>query len=175
MLLNTLPYTYQIMKKISFAIILLSVLSVNAQVFQGRNDNKFQIGANLQNNASGINVSYDFGLGENLSIGISSSYAIGVDNAINADFGDRIDIKGRFNANLGNVVNIDDHFDIYPGLSMSLKNFGGHLGVRYFFTDGFGIYTELQVPIAKYNTDILTLAEKLHNQFTLNVGTCFNL
>lgn len=175
MLFYKLPYTSQIMKKLFFAIVLLSVLSANAQVFQGRNDNKFQIGVNLQNNANGINVSYDFGLGENISIGMSSSYAIGVDDTLNASFGDRIDIKGRFNANLGNVINIDDNFDIYPGLSISLKNFGGHLGARYFFTDGFGIYTELNVPIAKYNTDVLTPAEKLHNQFTVNVGTCFNL
>ena len=163
------------MKKLIFLVSLFCILSVNAQVFQGKNDNKFQVGVNFQDYATGINVSYDFGLGENMSIGISSSYAIGVDNTINASFGDRIDIKGRFNANLGNVVNIDDNFDIYPGLDISLKNFGGHLGARYFFTDGFGIYTELNVPIAKYNTDVLTPAEKLHNQFTINVGTCFNL
>lgn len=163
------------MKKLFFLVSFFSILSVNAQVFQGRNDNKFQVGTNFQDYATGINVSYDFGLGENMSIGISSSYAIGVDNTIAASFGDRIDIKGRFNANLGNVVNIDDHFDVYPGLDISLKNFGGHLGARYFFTEGFGVYTELNVPIAKYNTGMLTPAEKLYNQFTINVGACFNL
>ena len=42
--------------------------------------------------------------------------------------------------------------DLYPGLHLGTRNFGGHLGFRYFFTDGFGVYAETAVPIAKYDT-----------------------
>ncbi|WP_317130339.1 DUF6646 family protein [Changchengzhania lutea] len=129
----------------------------------------------FQDNGTGLNASYDFGVGENMSLGLSSTYALGVDDALDADFGDRFDVRARFNANLGSVVNIDENFDIYPGLSFGLKNFGGHLGMRYFFTEGFGIYTEFNTPFAKYNTDRLTPDEKLHNQFTVNLGAAFNL
>ena len=73
------------------------------------------------------------------------------------------------------MVNISDNFDIYPGLNLSLKNFGGHLGMRYFFTDGFGLYTEFNVPLAKYDTGILTPGEELFNQFTINIGASFSL
>tara|TARA_R110002049_G_scaffold90686_2_gene227110 strand:- start:34027 stop:34518 length:492 start_codon:yes stop_codon:yes gene_type:complete len=163
------------MKNLILLATLLAVSFVNAQAFSGKGDDKFQIGANFQNHATGLNVSYDFGLGESFSLGFSSTYALGVEEAIDADFGDRFDIKARFNANLGNVVNIDDNFDIYPGLHFGLKNFGGHLGMRYFFSDGFGIFTEFNAPFAKYNTDVLTPAEKLHNQFTANLGAVFNL
>jgi len=163
------------MKKLLFIITILSVSLVNSQAFTGSGDNKFQIGVNLQDNATGVNASYDFGVGENMSLGFSSSYALGVDDAINADFIDRVDIKARFNANLGNVINIDENFDIYPGLNFSLKNFGGHLGMRYFFTSGFGVYTEFNVPLAKYDTGTLSPAEKLHNQFTASIGASFNL
>ncbi|WP_136482081.1 DUF6646 family protein [Cognatitamlana onchidii] len=163
------------MKKLLFVIAILSGSILNAQAFIGSGDNKFQIGLNLQNNATGINASYDFGVGENMSLGFSSSYALGVDSVLDADFKDRIDVKARFNANLGNVINIDENFDIYPGLNFSLKNFGGHLGLRYFFTTGFGVYTEFNVPLAKYDTGVLTPAEKLHNQFTANIGASFNL
>lgn len=163
------------MKKLLFVITILSVSLVNSQAFTGSGDNKFQVGVNLQDNATGINASYDFGVGENMSLGFSSSYALSVDNIINADFADRVDIKARFNANLGNVINIDENFDIYPGLNFSLKNFGGHLGMRYFFTSGFGVYTEFNVPLAKYKTGTLSPAEKLHNQFTANIGASFNL
>ena len=38
--------------------------------------------------------------------------------------------------------------DLYPGLHLGTRNFGGHLGFRYFFTDGFGVYAETAVPIA---------------------------
>ncbi len=163
------------MKNLIFAIAVLSVLFVDAQAFTGKNDNKFQIGANFQNNGTGINVSYDYGFGENISMGFSSTYLLGVDDIIDADFADRLDVRARFNANLGNVINIDENFDIYPGLSLGLKNFGGHLGMRYFFSDGFGIYTELNTPFAKYKTGTLTPAETLHNQFTLNIGASFNI
>ena len=156
-----------------FAFLTSTLLS--AQAFKGKGDQKFQVGVNLQEHASGINASYDYGLGENISLGISSSYLLGVSDGIDPDFGDRFDLKGRFNANIGNVIGVSEKFDLYPGLNLSLKNFGGHVGVRYFFTDGFGIYAETSFPIAKYNSDPLTPAEKLNNQFALCFGASFNL
>ena len=128
------------MKNILLIVALISVTFVNAQAFKGKGDTKFQVGTNLQENATGITASYDIGVGENISLGLSSTYALGVKSELDADFGNRFDIRARFNANLGNVLNIDDNFDVYPGLSFGLKNFGGHLGARYFFTDGFGIF-----------------------------------
>jgi hypothetical protein len=163
------------MKKLIVLLAILSISFVNSQAYIGANDNKFQVGLNLQDNATGINASYDYGVGDNISLGFSSSYALGVDEVINAKFKHRFDIKARFNANLGNVINVDENFDIYPGLNFSLKNFGGHLGARYFFSSGFGVFTELNVPLAKYDTGVLTPAEKLHNQFTVNLGASFSL
>ncbi len=171
------------MQKLILALAIISSTLINAQAFSGRNDNKFQVGANIQENGSGINLSYDYGLGENISIGISSSYLLNInddlrDNPLddlNAEFDNRIDLRFRFNANLGNVINVSNNLDVYPGLSLGLKNFGGHLGARYFFTSGFGVYTELNVPLAKYKSGSLTAPEELHNQFTLNIGASFNL
>lgn len=159
-----------------FSILTLASLSVSAQQsFFGKGDQKFQIGASFQQNGTGITSSFDQGIGENISIGIQSTYVLGVDNTIDADFGDRFDVKGRFNANLGNVLNIDERFDFYPGLNLGLKNFGGHLGARYFFSDGFGLFTEAIIPIAKYNNDTLTPGQQLNNQFMFVLGASFNL
>lgn len=163
------------MKNLFLLIALVSVSLVSAQAFEGKGDQKFQVGANIQDEATGVNVSFDYGLGENISVGISSSYALGIDDRLDADFGDRFDLKARFNANLGNVINIDDNFDLYPGLSLSLKNFGGHLGARYFFTEGFGVFTEASFPLAKYSNDKLDAGYYIHNQFALNIGAVFNL
>ena len=162
------------MKNIIVIVALLAFSFGNSQAFIGKGDAKFQVGANFQNNGSGINASYDVGVGENISLGLSSTYLLGVDSNLNAGFEDRFDIKARFNANIGNVLNIDENFDFYPGLNFSLKNFGGHVGARYFFSSGFGIYSEINVPLAKYGTN-LSPAEELHNQFTLNIGASFNL
>ncbi len=163
------------MKKL---IVLLSILSVsfaNAQAFKGNTDNKLQIGANLQDAATGINVSFDYGLGENISVGISGAYALGVKEELDADFGDRFDLKGRFNAHLGSVLNIDENFDFYPGLNLGLKNFGGHVGARYFFSEGFGLFAETVFPLAKYDDNITNPAHYIHNQFTVNIGATFSL
>lgn len=163
------------MKKLIVLTAILTASLVNAQAFKGSMDNKLQIGANIQDAATGINLSYDYGLGENISVGVSSTYALGVDDAIDADFGDRFDIKARFNAHLGTVIGLDENFDIYPGLNLSLKNFGGHLGARYFFSEGFGVFTEAVFPIAKYDVNDLRPADYIHNQFVVNLGAVFNL
>jgi hypothetical protein len=164
------------MKKIITLIIVLVAFSVNAQVFKGKDDIKFQIGANMQKGGTGINVTTDFGLGENMSFGFSAVYLLNAEriNDVKRDFEDRADIKVRFNANIGNVLNINDAIDVYPGLSLGTRNFGGHLGTRYFFTDGFGVYAEAGFPIASYKTNLVGF-DKYNNQFTFNIGTSFNL
>jgi outer membrane protein G len=163
------------MKELIAAFALLTVGFCNGQAFNGKNDNKFQIGVNFQSGGTGLHATYDYGIGENISLGLASTYVLGVDNGIDADFSDRFDLRARFNANIGNVLKIDENFDFYPGLSLGLKNFGGHVGARYFFSEGFGIYTEINAPLAKYNTDDLSPAEELNNQFTFSFGASFNI
>lgn len=164
------------MKKIITLIIILIAFTTNAQVFKGKGDTKFQVGANMQNGGTGINVTTDFGLGENMSFGFVAVYLLNADriNDVKPDFEDRADIKIRFNANIGNVLNISDAVDVYPGLSLGTRNFGGHAGIRYFFTDGFGVYSEASFPIASYKTDLVGF-DKYNNQFTFNIGASFNL
>jgi hypothetical protein len=43
-----------------------------------------------------------------------------------------------------------------------------------FFTDGFGLFGEAGVPIAKYDKNT-TGFDRLNNQFVLNIGASFNL
>jgi hypothetical protein len=162
------------MKYLFSLICLFSILTINSQSYNGKGDQKFQVAINLQDHANSINATYDKGIGQNISIGISSAYALGLSDDLNADFGDRFDLKARFSAHLGNIINLSSKFDMYPGLHLGLKNFGGHLGARYFFSDGLGVFSEFTVPFAKYD-DNLTAAEKLHNQFTVSIGMSFNL
>lgn len=161
-------------KLILFTLFLCGM--VNAQVFTGKGDQKFQVGANIQDHGTGIMVTYDRGLGKNFSVGLVSSYLLGVEEVLGKkpDFEDRFDLKARFNANIADVFNIEEKVDIYPGLDLGLKNFGGHLGARYYFTDGFGVFSEMQFPIAKYDSDVVGF-EKYNNQFNFSIGASFNL
>lgn len=176
------------MKSFFTLIALFATTVIFAQAYSGQGDVKFQVGANFQAEGTGINATLDYGLGENISVGFSSTYLLGVTEfekeslglIEDAEFLDRFDLRARFNANLSNVLNIDENFDLYPGLNIGLKNFGGHLGARYFFTSGFGLFTELNIPFAKYeNEDELPLPERprkeLNNQFNISIGASFNI
>ena len=144
--------------------------------FNGEGDKKLQIGTTLQKNARGISASYDYGITHNLSVGVFSSYMLKTNtvlDAFNPNFKDLFNAEARLNANIGNVINIDKYFDVYPGIHLGLKNFGGHLGVRYFFSHTFGVYSEFSVPFATYDNS-LDLLDKVNNQFTANIGACFH-
>ena len=164
------------MKKLITVVAIVMVSLVNAQAYKGKGDIKAQVGLNAQNHGTGINLSADFGLGENMSYGFVASYLLSVDKVagIKPDFEDRADAKIRFNANLGNVFKLDKAMDIYPGLDLGTRNFGAHLGFRYFFTDGFGMYTEAGIPLAKYDSNVEGF-EEYNNQFVFQIGASFNL
>ncbi len=155
-------------------ILFFSTTIAIAQSYDGAGDQKFQIGVNLQDNGAGIVGSYDFGIGEHISVGVSSSYLIGVEPLLIAGFVDRFDARARANMHLGSVIGLGENFDIYPGLDMSLKNFGFHAGARYFFSDGIGIFAEVGHPIARYKSNDRSPAEELHNQLVINFGLSLN-
>ncbi|KIX20598.1 membrane protein [Flavobacterium sp. 316] len=163
------------MKKILFLTILFSSI-VNAQVFTGKGDQKFQVGANFQNKGTGIIATFDKGIGKNMSFGFTSSYLLGIEEVLGEkpNFDDRFDIRARFSANIADIFNIEEKLDFYPGLNIGIKNFGAHLGARYFFSEGFGIYSEIQFPIAQYDNDPVGF-EKYNNQFNFSIGASFNL
>ncbi|MBY0486005.1 MAG: hypothetical protein K2P85_02255 [Flavobacteriaceae bacterium] len=163
------------MKKVFILVFVLAASFANAQAFKGKGDVKFQVGATFQEHATGIGTTADFGVGENISYGFAVSYLLNTTNIYGTPkFDDRFDAKARFNANIGNVLNISDKFDLYPGLDLGLRNFGAHIGARYFFTSGFGIYTEAGVPLAKFNPDAIGY-DRFNNQFVLQFGASFNL
>lgn len=181
------------MKTLFTFILALASTTIFAQAYTGQGDTKFQVGVNLQAEGTGINATYDVGVGENISVGVSTTYLLGVTdfsaqgNEVvplgffeEAEFLDRFDLRARFNANLSNVLNIDENFDFYPGLNLGLKNFGGHVGARYFFTEGFGVYTELQIPFASYKKEEdyepqEVPRKQLNDQFNISLGAVFNI
>lgn len=167
------------MKRVLSLLLLVSACFVNAQAFKGAGDTKFDIGVNIQDMGTGMRISTDFGVGENMSFGIAASYLLSVDqfekNGLGKPgFGDRVDAKLRFNANLGRVFQLPSAVDVYPGLDLGLKNFGAHLGARYYFSEGFGVFGEAGLPISKYEPNEVHVGSNLNNQFTLNIGASFN-
>ena len=165
------------MKQILAVFCLVAAVQMtNAQVFKGKGDVKFQVGANIQENGTGIIATYDRGIGTNMSFGFTSLYLLGIQEVggEKPNFDDRFDLRARFSANIADVFGIEEKFDIYPGLNIGIKNFGAHLGARYFITDGFGVYSEIQIPIAHYDNNPIGF-ERYNNQVNVSIGATFNL
>lgn len=152
-------------------------MSSGNDAFSGRGDIRLNLGANLQKGGTGIMTSLDYGLGQSFSLGAQAGYMLGVKEIDGEKAGPehRFDVKVRANAHLGDVIGLPENFDIYPGLNLGLKNFGGHAGVRYFFDKGFGVFAETQFPIAKYNVKGNTPERALNNQFAFLIGASFDL
>ena len=62
------------MKKIITVFALFTLAFVSGQAFKGKGDIKGQVGLNIQSGGTGIFVSGDFGIGENMSVGFTGNY-----------------------------------------------------------------------------------------------------
>jgi len=125
---------------IIFILFILSI-SINAQSYDCKGDQKFNIGYDLYGYGSGIKATYDYGLGKLFSISAGVSYYF------NNDENDYF-LYGRTNFHLADLLDLPQQLDIYPGVEMgylSSNNIGisGYVGLRYFFTKKFGVFAEI--------------------------------
>lgn len=159
-------------KLLSVALALGLGISMNAQTaFNGNKDKKISISGTFQTGAKGLAVTFDKGVAENISVGIQAGYLLSFAGENTPTTGVRAHVAARFNANIGNTIGLPSNMDIYPGLNLGLKNFGGHLGYRLLL-NGFGLYSEVIFPISKYGSSNYA---NLNNQSTVHVGVVLGL
>ncbi|MBU8883434.1 hypothetical protein CBW16_05470 [Flavobacteriaceae bacterium JJC] len=116
-----------------------------AQAWNGKGDQKLQIGFNGWGYGTGITATYDYGLGSIVSLGAGANFFFDHNNNKYAD--DDFGVFGRVNFHLQEPLSLPEKWDIYPGVDLGLLGksgtyFGAHLGVRYFFNNNVGIYGE---------------------------------
>jgi len=129
--------------KNSMIIFTLFILSITtyAQSYEGKSDQKLNIGYDFYGYGSGFKMTYDYGLGNLFSIGVGASYYF--DNDENDYF-----IYGRTNLHLSHLLDLPRKLDIYPGVEigyLSRNDIGisGYVGFRYFFTNHIGVFAEI--------------------------------
>ncbi|MCQ4035696.1 DUF6646 family protein [Kaistella montana] len=116
-----------------------------AQAWNGKGDQKLQVGFNGWGYGTGITATYDYGLGNIVSLGAGANFFFDHNNDKYAD--DDFGVFGRVNFHLQEPLSLPEQWDIYPGVDLGLLGksgtyFGAHLGVRYFFNNNVGIYGE---------------------------------
>ena len=130
------------MKKLVVALLFIFfAITSQAQSYIGKGDSKINVGYNIYGYGNGIKATYDIGISNLFSIGAGASYYF------NNDTNDYF-IFFRTNLHLGPLLDLPPELDIYPGfsvgyLSSNYIGLAGYVGVRYFFNEKIGIYTEL--------------------------------
>lgn len=133
------------MKKLILAFsMLFAVGTASAQAWNGKGDQKVQVGLNGWGYGTGITGSYDYGLGKIVSVGAGANIYFDGYKDNNKD--NNFFVYSRVGFHLQEPLNLPSQWDIYPGVNLGLLGsdfgIGAHLGVRYFFNNKVGIYGE---------------------------------
>ena len=133
------------MKKLIVAFSMLFMASfVSAQAWNGKGDQKIQIGLNGWGYGTGITGTYDYGLSKLVSIGAGAN--VYFDGYKDNNDKNNIFIFGRLGVHLQEPLGLPEKWDIYPGINLGVLGddfgIGAHLGVRYYFNNNVGIYLE---------------------------------
>ena len=134
------------MKRI-IVIVMLVIFSggISAQAWNGKGDQKVQLGMNLWGYGTGITATYDYGITNLISLGAGLNFYF--DGYRNNDIGNNVFAFGRVNFHLKEALQLPDQWDIYPGVNLGVlgRDFGlgVHLGARYFFTQNWGAFAEV--------------------------------
>ena len=121
------------MKKLIVAFSMLFMASlVSAQAWNGKGDQKIQIGLNGWGYGTGITGTYDYGLSKLVSIGAGAN--IYFDGYKDNNDKNNIFIFGRLGLHLQEPLGLPEKWDIYPGINLGVLGsdfgIGGYLGVR---------------------------------------------
>jgi hypothetical protein len=115
-----------------------------AQAWQGKGDQKLQVGFNGYGNGTGVTATYDYGLSNVVSLGAGANFYFDGYRDNNED--NNVFVFGRVNFHLQDALNMPSKWDLYPGLDVGLLGntfgLGAHLGVRYFFNNNVGAFIE---------------------------------
>ena len=112
-----------------------------AQAWQGKGDQKLQVGFNGYGNGTGVTATYDYGVSNVVSLGAGANFYFDGYEDDHKAF-----VFGRVNFHLQDALNMPSKWDLYPGLDVGILGntfgIGAHLGVRYFFNNNVGAFIE---------------------------------
>ncbi len=122
-----------------------------AQAYDGKGDNKIFLGYTNIKGCSGAEWRLDSGMGDLFSMGFNATYLFIKIEPVSEDEGSdkfdkifkNIDLGFLLNFHLSVPLNMNEKIDPYFGLVLNLKSAGLHAGVKYNFTERFGVYMQL--------------------------------
>ena len=145
--------------------------SVQAQAWDGEGDIKVYAGYANVGGKSGFEIGSDYALSDFISIGGQITYV----NVKKHDEGHNNFFLGYDLSLMGNyhwaeVLKLPSVLDIYSGASVGLRTGGLQAGVRYNFSEIFGLYGQVQQNLIKTFGDDVEHGRVYQGKTALSVG-----
>ena len=145
--------------------------SVQAQAWDGEGDIKVYAGYANVGGKSGFEIGSDYALSDFISIGGQITYV----NVKKHDEGHNNFLLGYDLSLMGNyhwaeVLKLPSVLDIYSGASVGLRTAGLQAGVRYNFSETFGLYGQVRQNLIKTFGDDVEHGRIYQGKTALSVG-----
>lgn len=159
-----------------FLIIATSSNSAQAQAFDADYDLKIFAGYLNKGGKSGVQIGAEYGRSRFFSFGGFVQGLFGIkDEDGESNFLKNTDLQFRCNFHWTDVIHLPSIFDIYTGVNLSLRAGGLQAGVRYNFSERFGLYGEVQQPLFKTFTTEDFDNRYFNKRFGFSAGITINL
>jgi len=145
--------------------------SVQAQAWDGEGDIKVYAGYANVGGKSGFEIGSDYALSDFISIGGQITYV----NVKKHDEGHNnfllgYDLSLTGNYHWAEVLKLPSVLDIYSGASVGLRTAGLQAGVRYNFSETFGLYGQVRQNLFKTFDDDVEHGRVYQGKTALSVG-----
>lgn len=159
-----------------------------AQAYDGPDDRKMFLGASMVGDQFGIEFQGDEGLSDLVSTGGKLTFLF-IKDAEGLDEFDRIasafskfDLALFLRFHFSEAMQLSEKTDPYLGLDISLKTLGGHIGIKYNFSETLGIYAQAGHSFSgsfwsetPENSDSDFIANRFAKRTNISFGLTFNI
>ena len=154
-----------------FVCLLCVPRSAQAQAWDGEGDIKVYAGYANVGGRSGIELGSDYALSDFVSVGGQLTYVNVKDNDEGRDrafMGYGFSLTGNYH--WAEVLKLPSVLDIYSGASVGLRTAGLQAGVRYNFSETFGLYGQVRQNLVKTFGDDVEHGRIYQGKTALSVG-----
>lgn len=163
---------------IAFIILLLGIsISASAQAYDGDLDRKISAGYLNVGGRSGVELCYDWGMSDWVSVGMKGSVLfIGKSESDDEpDFVNGVDLSFPVDIHWDDALKLPSTIDFYTGVGIGSRVFDVHSGLRYSLNETFGLYAQAQYNILRTFERITDFPSLYTRKIQVSVGLTINI
>uniref|UniRef100_A0AB33J7Q9 Outer membrane protein beta-barrel domain-containing protein n=2 Tax=unclassified Prevotella TaxID=2638335 RepID=A0AB33J7Q9_9BACT len=151
--------------------------SASAQAYDGDLDRKISAGYLHVDGRSGVELRYDLGMNDWLSVGMKGTMLfIGKSHSdAEPDFMDGVDLSLPIDVHWDDALKLPSQLDFYTGVGVGFHVLDVHSGLRYSFSETFGVYAQAQYNVFRMLEHARDFPSLYLHKAQLSVGLIINL